>query len=206
MVGPTILAGAALLASGASTKSISTWAAPDAGQLRFAGQKVAAVVLTAHPESRHGSEDYLAFELKKRGVASVQAYSLVPESQTKNREAAKAAFDKAGMVGVVVLRVVGSDQELTATPSTWVGVSYSSFWGGYYDYGMAYTYVPVPGYIMNDTVLTIETLVYDLRRDKLVFAARNRAKNPQRVDTLVKELVDKAVKDMQKQGLVGAGK
>lgn len=205
VVGPTILAGAALLSSGASTKYVSTWAAPDAGRLSAGGQKVAAVVLTPTPESRRGSEDYLAWELRKRGVQSVQAYSIVPESQMKDREAAKAAFEKAGVVAVVMLRVVDRSQELTATPSTWT-VAYGSYWGGYYDYGMAYTYVPVPGYITNDTVLTIDTLVYDLRRDKLVWAARSRSTNPKSVEKLVRELVERGAKDMQKQGLIGGAK
>jgi hypothetical protein len=109
------------------------------------------------------------------------------------------------VVGVVMLRVVDRQQELTATPSSWA-VAYTSYWGGYYDYGMAYSYVPVPGHLMNDTLLTIDTLVYDLRQDKLIWAARSRSKNPERVDDLVRELVDKGAKDMQKRGLIGGGK
>ena len=202
VVGPTILAGAALVSSFASTKYVSKWAAPDAGQLSAGGQKVAAVVLTPTPETRSGSEDYLAWELRKRGVQAVQAYSIVPASQTKDREAAKAAFEKAGVVAVVMLRVVDRAQELTAT---WT-VAYGSYWGGYYDYGMAYTYVPTPGYIKNEMVLTIDTLVYDLRRDKLVWAARSRSTNPKSVEMLVRELVERGAEDMQKQGLIGAAK
>ena len=205
LAGPVVLAGAALLSSGAGTKSISTWAAPDTGQLHFKGKKVAAVVLTPKPEARQGSEDYLTHELRRRGVDAVQAYSIVPASQVKDREAVKAYFEKAGVAGVVVLRVVDRQQELTATPSTWT-VAYGSYWGGYYDYGMAYTYVPMPGYLSNDTVLTLDTLVYDLPHDKLVYAARNSSKNPKSVESLVRELVEKAGKDLQKRGLVGAAK
>ncbi len=72
--------------------------------------------------------------------------------------------------------------------------------------GAKHTYVPMPGYLMNDTIFTIDTLVYDLRRDKLIWAARSKAKNPTKVAELVKELVDQGIKDLQKRGLVGAGK
>ncbi len=205
LAGPMLLAGAALLSSGASVKNVSTWTAPDAGQVRLSGRKVAAVVLTPKPEARQGSEDYLAHELRKRGVEAVQAYSIVPASLTKDREAAKGYFEKAGVTAVVVVRVVDRQQELTATPSTWT-VAYTSFWGGYYDYGMAYSYVPVQGKVMNDTILTLDTLVFDLPQDKLVYAARNRSKNPKSVEGLVRELVESGGKDMQKHGLVGASK
>ena len=77
VIGPMVLAGAALLSSGASTKSISTWAAPDLSPSPFKGQKVAAVVLTQAPESRRGSEDYLAWELRKR--EQVARVKVMPE-------------------------------------------------------------------------------------------------------------------------------
>ena len=40
--------------------------------------------------------------------------------------------------------------------------------------------------------MTVETLVYDLRTDKLVWAGKSQSTNPSRVDALIKELVSAA--------------
>ena len=48
----------------------------------------------------------------------------------------------------------------------------------------------------------METLVYSLKEDKLVWAGQSKSTNPSRVDALIKEILDGAVADMQKAGLV----
>jgi hypothetical protein len=53
-----------------------------------------------------------------------------------------------------------------------------------------------------DTIVNIETLVYDLKANKLIWAAKSQTTNPERVDTLIKELVSAAAAEMKKQGLV----
>ena len=50
--------------------------------------------------------------------------------------------------------------------------------------------------------MTIETLVYDMQADKLVWAGRSESTNPSRVDSLIKELVAAAADEMKKQGLI----
>ena len=59
-----------------------------------------------------------------------------------------------------------------------------------------------PGYLRTDTIVNVETLVYDLKADKLVWAGKSESTNPDRVDTLIKELVAAAAAEMKKQGLI----
>ena len=53
-----------------------------------------------------------------------------------------------------------------------------------------------------DTIVNVETLVYDMKSDKLVWADRSQSTNPSRVDSLIKELVAAAAAEMKKQGLI----
>ena len=53
-----------------------------------------------------------------------------------------------------------------------------------------------------DRIVTVETLVYDLRRDKLVWAGMSESTNPKMVMKLIQDLVDTTAKEMKKQGLV----
>jgi hypothetical protein len=197
------LAASLVLAGCASTKFNSTWKAPDAQALNFQGQKVAAVVVSPNESTRLGAEGELARELVKRGVQAIPAYNLIPPNETRDKERAKVLFEQAGVVGVVAMRALGSEKEISASAGgyMWGAPYYGSFWGtGYYGYGWGAVYDP--GYLRTDTIVNIETLVYDLRTDKLVWAGKSQSTNPSRVDALIKELVGAAAAEMKKQGLI----
>jgi hypothetical protein len=198
------LVGAAVgLLACASTTFNSTWKAPEAGPLNFQGQKVAAVVMSPHESTRLGAEGELARELTRRGVEGIPAYNLIPPNETRDKEKAKALFTAAGIAGVVVMRALGTEKEITSSPGGyyWNAPYYGSFWGtGFYGYGWGAVYDP--GYLRTDTIVNVETLVYDLKADKLVWAGKSQSTNPDRVDTLIKELVAGAAAEMKKQGLI----
>ena len=187
----------------ASTSFNSTWRNPAAEPGNFKGQKVAALIVSTEEGVRYGAEDALARELTARGAVGIAAYSLIPKELLQDKEKAKEFIDKAGVVGVVAMRVVGKDKEITQTSggSYWGGPAYATFWGaGYYGYGWGGVYSP--GYIRTDTIVTVEILVYSLKQDKLVWAAQSETTNPDKVGPFIKELVAKAAEQMKKEGLV----
>ena len=49
--------------------------------------------------------------------------------------------------------------------------------------------------------MTVETLVFSVSRDKLLWAALSETTNPKSMDAFMKDLVTKAVKEMKKAGL-----
>jgi hypothetical protein len=195
-------AAALAIAACASTRFNSTWKAPDAQPLNFAGQKVAALVISSEA-SRLEAEGALARELTARGVQGIPAFNLIPPTESRDKEKAKALFTAAGIAGVVAMRVVGKEQQISSSPGMgyWGAPYYASFWGGgYYGYGWGAVYDP--GYLRTDTIVSVETLVYDMRTDKLVWAGRSETTNPSAVTSLIKELVAGAANEMKKQGLI----
>jgi hypothetical protein len=101
------------------------------------------------------------------------------------------------------MRVVGKDQQVTQTPGGvyWGGPAYATFWGGgFYGYGWGAVYSP--GYITTDTIVSVETLVYSLKQDKLVWAGQSETTNPSKVGPFISELVAKVAAEMKKEGLV----
>lgn len=191
------LAGFASVAE-AGTKFKSTWKPPDAAPTNFRGQKVAALVMLEDENTRNGVEDELAYALRSRGVQGVAAHSLVPPAELKDKERVRARLDEAGVAGAVVLRSVNKAAQLTEGAAYWVA-SYSTF-SGYYAYGWGGVYSP--GYVTMDSLFMVETLIYDVRADKLLWAGLSLTKNPRRVDEFMKDLVSTVAKQLQKQGLV----
>jgi hypothetical protein len=186
----------------ASTSFVSSWRNPAAEPGNFQGQKVAALVMSTDQAVRFGAEDALAQALTARGAVGIAAYSLIPKELVQDKDKAKEFLEKANVKGVVAMRVVGKDKEITQSPGMYYAApTYASFWGaGYYGFGWAGVYSP--GYIQTDTILTVETLVYSLDQDKLVWAGQSETTNPSKVGPFIQDLARKAGAEMKKQGLI----
>jgi hypothetical protein len=198
-----------LLAGCASTSFTSVWKAPDAQPLQFkAGDKVVAMVVADSTGLRRSGEANLADELDRRGLEGVPAYTLIRDSDIKDEAKARAAIEASGAVGVVLMRPMGKEQKVSSTPSMYYGASYygspyyGGMWGGgYYGYGWGGG-IYDPGTIRTDTYVSIETVIYDLRQNKLVWAGQTKTMNPEDVEGFVTELATAVSKELRESGLV----
>jgi hypothetical protein len=197
-----VTAAAATAVACASTSFNSTWKNPAAEPGNFKGKKVAALIVSKEEGVRYGAEDALARELTARGAVGIAAYSLIPKELIQDKDKAKEFLEKADVAGVVAMRVVGKDKEISSSPGGyWGGPAYATFWGaGYYGYGWGAVYSP--SYIQTDTIVIVETLVYSLPQNKLVWAGQSETTNPSKVGPFIQELVRKAAAEMEKQGLI----
>ena len=82
----------------------------------------------------------------------------------------------------------------------YMGPRYGPYWGGYYGYGWGGAWGATN--IRTDTIVTVETLVYSLKQNKLVWVGESKTTNPSNVDAFVKELATGAAKQMKKLGLL----
>jgi hypothetical protein len=78
--------------------------------------------------------------------------------------------------------------------------AYYGAFGPYWGYGWGAVYQP--GYLQSDTVVSVETLVYSLTRDKLLWASTSRTTDPRGLDNLVTEVANATAKEMIRQGLL----
>jgi hypothetical protein len=197
---PPALALALLLAACTTTSFKSSWKAPDAAPLEFQGKKVAALVIHKNESVRRAAEDALVAEINARGAAGVAAYTLIPAEEGRDTERARARLHQAGVEGAVVMRAVGKQQQATYVPGTWVGPAHYRSFSGYYGPGWGGVYDP--GYLRTDTYVSIETLIYSVTKDKLIWAGTSETINPAQVDAFVRELAGAVADELRKQGLV----
>lgn len=192
---------AALVGCGGKTKFVSKWSNPEAKPSNWDNEKVAAFAMTFVKASRLGAEDALAQELTRRGAEGIAGYKIVPQEVEKDKEKAKQLLKEAGVKGAVVMRVVNRSKEIYQSTGSlqYVGSYYPTFWG-YWGYGWDAVYQP--GHITTDTVVSIETLVYSVEQDQLLWAGVSSTTNPKNVPEFIKELCDTAGKEIRKAGLV----
>jgi hypothetical protein len=70
---------------------------------------------------------------------------------------------------------------------------------GYYNYGWGSAYIP--GSIESATFVVVESTIYSVPRNELLWAAVSETKNPKDLRGFIQDLVKESVKEMQKQGL-----
>ena len=190
---------AAAVTTLAAPKFSAVWKSPEISRLNFAGKQVAALVIADSQSLQMSGEEALARELTARGVQGTPTYRFVPREELKSAESARGWFERKKIEGVVAVRPVGTKTEKQYTPIVWSSGYYPSFWG-YYGYGWSSAYVIPAG---ETTTITVETLVYDLTKDQLVWAATSETRDPKSLQEFVKELVSGVVGEMRKAKLVG---
>lgn len=177
---------------------VSSWKAPDAQPFRMSGEHVAAVVMVADYTVRLAGEEALARELSARGARGVPMNSLIPGGALDEAKA-RAAAEKAGIVGVVALRPVRIDKEISSRP-THSGPMHGGFWSGYYGYGWGSAWSGAE--IRTDTIIIVETLVYSLRDNKLLWSGQSKTTNPKNVDGLIADTAKQVVNELVRLGLM----
>ncbi len=188
----------ATLATAASTRFVSTWRNPFAPVIDKSSMKMATFVMSADQSMRLGPEETLAAELRSRGVRCVAGYTVLPGELAKDPEKAKEFLHKAGITGAVIMRVVADEKVARPKRSAyWATSYYPTFWG-YWEYGWTEVYtIGDPG---SDRYVSIETLLYHIEQDKLIWAGQSETTNPKNVRKFAKDLVDAAGKEIRRAG------
>ena len=204
-----VAAGALAISACGSTTFNTTWVEPNAQPITVQpGDKVLAMVISENQATRRGAETALAAELSKNGAEGIPAFQAIPDEAIQDQAKAKPYIEKSGAQYAVIMRATGKDKEVSSTPNMAYGPGwggYGGFYGGFYGYGWGAPYAYGGSTIRTDTIVHIETLVYDLKSDKMVWAGQSSTVNPSKAESLIRELVDEAGKEMRKQGLL-AGK
>ena len=196
--------GAALLlvtvAGCASTSIRNSWVAPGVqGPLGF--QKILVVFMDPAETTRRAGEDALVQRIgSERAVASHTMFTAQEVQNAQQNEAAvRSKVTAAGIDSAVVLRIIDESQELTYTP----GMTYPSYYGGFYGYygygwGAAYS----PGYLSTNTIVSVETNLYRLDGDELVWSGVTETFNPNDVGKMVNEIADAVSDNLSQRGLI----
>jgi hypothetical protein len=196
-----ILSVAALVLTGcASTTFESTWKAPGVGPETIGGRKIVAIAL-AGKSARLAAEDAMVNKMKELGSEGMQSYLIL--DLEASQEQLKQKIHDEGFQVALVMKVLKSEKELSTSYTSYgVGVG-GPYPGGFYGYGWGWGAYSVPE-VRTDTLFFVETLVYDVAGDKLVWAGRSKTTNPSKIDKFVGEVFDAAVADMKKSGLLAS--
>jgi hypothetical protein len=185
---------ASLLVSCGSTEVLTKWQDPSLSTTPIVFTKVLALVISGDQELRHGAEQDLCDQVKR--APCKPAYLAIPDSMLRDVDAVKAIVHKEGFDGALLFRVMGARKSVTYVPPS----PGAGFWGYYGAARVAYE----PGYYRTDQFVRVETSIYSIREDKLLWVATTDTVNPDSVGDLVKDVAGAVRKELEREGAVPA--
>ena len=188
-----VVATVLLAAGGCSSATITnTWKDPSlTGQIHF--NKIVALVIYQDGTIRRAAEDAMVENIGPE--RSVAAYNVVTEDDRHDVQKLKAKLQSAGIDGAVTMKLIDKKNETTYVPGS---PGYGSFYG-YYGYS---GYAGTPGYYVNDTIATVETRIYSVNEDKLLWSATTETYNPSNVRDDIRDIAKAIGAELRKEKLV----
>ncbi len=117
----------------------------------------------------------------------------------RNTDRAKVTVRNAGFDGVVVLRVVGVEERVNlegvVTPPNYE----QGFWDYYRD---RWSSVHEPDSLPRDTIISVETNVYSVTEDRLLWSGISETFNPLDLEGAVDDIADAVSGELRRVGLV----
>lgn len=197
--------GIMLLGCSPSTRITGSWVEPASKGKITAGRTIFLACLTRNIEVRTKLEDELAAQAAQRNIKAVKSTDYFSPDFYKKLPGERELLSRiktSGANAILTISLIKKESESRYVPGTrnYAPFPYYGWYGGFYRY---YSYWhPMfydPGYYVVDKRYFLETNLYDLETDKLMWSAQSETVNPGSINNFVttypKVLVAQLVKD-----------
>jgi len=180
--------------AGSSTKVVDQWIDPEFnGKLK----NILVISLNQSTDSRRVFENGFLLELTNRKIQAQTSYKLLPDYESLDKETVKAAIAGSSIDGVIVLRAVKVTKEDRHVQAQSAGTRYDEFYAYVGEYRPTYD-----SYTTLDTVVHLETNLYVVKGEQLIWTGKTETFNPTDVDELIAELAGKVIAQILQTGFL----
>jgi hypothetical protein len=178
-------------------------------------KKLFVIGVAENHESRQAFEDAFAKAIAAEGGGAQASWGLLPQSTKLEEEEIRAAIEGGDFDGVLITRLlsVDKDQEYVepkaynnAKTTYYPGGGYYGrgyYGGGYYGfYGTTYAKVHEPGYFETSTTLRLETSLYSLATNGLVWTGQSDTVDPESIPDARASMTAAVAKRLKEEKLI----
>ena len=190
-----------ICACGASVKMIDSWM--DESKAGYSIDNVLVIGISQKEITRNLWENTFVELLGKNSIKA-QAGHIVSGDQAiePDRKSILAAVQKIGADTVLITRVVGTEEKTKTRPGI-VHYEPAPYYMGMYDYyGYAYRTVYNPPVNYNETTVRLESNLYDVATEKLIWTARSEAVDANLLKTDYAKMANLLLDDLRKKKLL----
>ena len=187
-----------LISSCAHTKLTAVWS--DDTYTDGPMKKMLVVVVLDNTVNRKIVESAMSEALKQQGVEGI-ASNMVLGSKELSKENLREAAKESQADGLMAVRLTGVDEEqVYHAPTYSVPYPYYYTWDTYYPH--MHEHVGMPGYTATYKFYNVETNVYAVNTEKLVWSAASQTVDPKDINRESKEFADKIVRTLQGNNII----
>lgn len=191
---------------GSNTTIVNSWRDPKITVAQEHFKKVLVVALVKDEASRRIAENRIA---ASNPIFKTSYQYLNETTKQLTQEQKLKILQDENFDGVVTMRLVSTEKETTYVPGSYTGMYYGGFDGlysGMYGYGFGNwygMYSPAfydPGYYQETTYYMVETNIFSLKENKLIWTGTTRSDYVTDVGQTVDAIMQAVVKEMRKDG------
>ena len=161
-------------------------------------QKIAVIMVAKSPDMRNLFEDRFSGELDARGNNAFQSYTIIPMEQLRDKELVKSKIRSSGADTVLISRLVDTKTIESYNPGLIYVVPDSYYgWWGYYDIVFA-DY----GYTGDVRVAYIETNLYDVKTEKLIWSGHSKTERTEGEQELITAFIKVMIKKLASDKII----
>jgi hypothetical protein len=178
-------------------------------------EKVYVVGIAKSEMNRRIFEDAFSNQFFSQGVSSEASYRDITYSKEVNKEIIAKKMAERGCDSVVLTRIIGQRKEAVTTPVYdpvyMPGPYYGGYgrynrpghygsWGNYYGHPQAFSYVPTT--TTERVILTVESVMYDLKTEQLIWSAQFETAVEGSIDKMIEKYVKEVSKDLKGKKII----
>ncbi len=192
-----------LFGCGSSTQLVKTWTDPslDATTIK-SYQKVLVIAQLKDESSRRIAEDKMVASSPKGNF--VASYNYLKPAQT-DKNLAVADLLKDGIDGIILMRLtdISKSKDYVQGGPYYGGWGFGGgYYGGYRGWGYGGSMFGSPGYYQENKTYYVETTIYDVKSNKLLWSGTTSTLNPSKADQSIDEIIAAVKTELANKGLI----
>jgi hypothetical protein len=158
--------------------------------------------ISEEDHNRRLFEEHFANELKAAGAEASVSFTLLPDAADINRETGAAAIKGKDIDAVIVTHLVAVEEKTVYRDNMEYRPTYSHYNGLYDYYPYVRGYVHQPGYYTTHEIVKLETSLYEVKSEQLVWSAQSQTFAPETAVEVIEDLVKVVIRDLKEKGLI----
>ena len=190
----------AAVSCGTTTSLSQRWSDP--AYVGQPGQKMMIIALAKSERNQMVWESAFSQALTKEKVTPLVGSKFLPPNNAADEATLKQVVKESGANLAAVTRLIAVDKETSYVPGSTYYSPAPAYYGMYGYYNSAYAMVHDPGYYQENTIVKLETNVYDVASEKLVWSGVTETLNPETAQDVANSVAYKVTEDMVKSKVI----
>jgi len=196
------------IACGTTTEIMGSWAKPDITKNK-SYSKVFIAALTENNTVQNNLENSLAAAAQERGIETSTSAQAFKQKFTLNSKPEKNEIldmvKSKNADAIFTVSILDKETESRYVPGS--STYYAPMQYGYYGrfstyYNSVYPMAYDPGYYVEDKIYYLESNLYDVETEELIWSAQSKTMNPSDIDSFAKDYTKTMVNNLIKEGIL----